>query len=206
MNSVRVCELKVGLLIALLVGLVGQISAQSKSENISYSHEQWPTRWSSAIQQQQTSKFPNRQVVETALAELPESVSDQDLFYSPPAGRQYSVGRGRNNNYKRGYTAQQFSRNQGQYIRDAAFAYQSAGRGNNYGTPNYMRPYNASMPVMDPVLGHPSFPLPMMAAPGVYPMGMMPFSVMPFGAMPFGIMPFGFPTGANYWTSPYGFR
>jgi len=215
MNKYRHGELCMGLLIALLVGFSGPVIAQSNGNQVSYSPDHWPSRWSSAIRQQQTAKFPTRDTAQTSPAELPEGVFEQDLFFSPSMANRFDRGDGRLHSGKRN-SPHRFSRNSGQYIRDPAFAYQ-AGYGatyQNYGGSAYMYPSTASMPGFDPVPGYPGAGIPLMpGVPGAYPMnvnsiGGLPYGGFPPGGMPFGGMPFGgaplaYPGSMGMWNPPF---
>jgi len=206
MNKYNQCRLFSGLMMIALTTISVPVAAASKSDQVSYSPEHWPTRWSSAIHQQQSAKFPTRNNTQLPPGELPTAVSEQDLFYSPNESRQY-----RNSNrpyqYNKQYSGQRFSRDQGQYMRDAAYAYQRRLRAmpTGYNTINSMPgSYTGSMPVMDPVLGHPSFAVPIY--PGqqnMYPMGGLPSSGMfPFGGFSFFGGPFGYPVNMGFWSAP----
>ena len=199
-----------GLLIALLVGFSGPVNAQSNGNQVSYSPDHWPNRWSSAIRQQQTAKFPTRDTVQTSPAELPEAVFEQDLFYSPSMAGRNDRGEGRLHLGHR-ISPHRFSRNSGQYIRDPAFAYQP-GFGaayQNYGGSTYMHPSTASMPAFDPV-GYPGAGIPLMpGGPGAYPMNIAAFGGLPFGGIPpggapYGGMPMAYPGSMGIWNPPFG--
>ncbi len=194
MSKFRHCGLFTGLLLALLTGVVGQ--AYADPNQVSYSPDHWPSRWSSAIRQQQTARFPSREEVQAPPAELPETVFEQDLFYSPSTASKFERSN-RSYNYGRRASAQRFSRHSGRYIRDAAFAYQNrfATGPNNYTGSAYMHPYGASVPVMEPMPTFPGMGLPMMPGiPGAYPMN----------TTPFGGMPSGYPGNMAQWYPPPG--
>ena len=199
MNKHRDYSLLTGSMTCLLVCLTFQVHADSRTQDLSYSPDHWPNRWSSAIRQQQTGKFPSRQKDQGAPPELPaefsDEVSEQDLFssqpvYSPSQGRRYSRGdrRGGVNHH---FSRQRYSQSVRRNVRDAAFAYHSivpAAHYNGMQQPFMRNPYAAPMPVMDPVLGHPGIGIPMM--PGV-----------PIGYLP-GLMPYGYPGNTGMW-NPY---
>ena len=169
-----------------LIGTI-QLHAASKSLQISYSHDQWPTRWSSAIRQQQTGKFPTRDVEENTPDELPTAVFEQDLFESSTVGRRNDRGYGAqkyNNSLGR-----HFSRNPGRYMRDAAYAYQNSNgpATNYYAGSSYNYPFAVSRPYWNPNMGNSNIGYPnagfptMTGLPGVYPMNVVPFIGSPFG-------------------------
>ena len=181
MSKSRHSGLYTGLLLALLTGFGGQ--AYADPNQVSYSPDHWPSRWSSAIRQQQTARFPTRDEVQAPPAGLPQAVFEQDLFYSPSMASRFERS-DRRYNHARQAPAQRFSRHSGRYIRDAAFAYQnrfSAGPNNHTGSAS-MYPYGTSVPAMDPMPTFPGVGLPMMPGiPGAYPMNITQFGGMPFG-------------------------
>lgn len=215
MNKYKHGGLSTGMLIIFLVVFGGQVYADPNSRQVSYSPDYWPNRWSSAIRQKQTARFPTRVEEEKTLEELPETVLEQDLFYSPSLNSRFDQSSRPYNDGQR-ELKHHFSRNSGRNIRDAAFAYQS-----RYGqTPvNYARPaygpaysYPSATPIpaMGIFPGVPGGGFPVMpGVPGAYPMniipyGGMPYGGMPYGGMPYGGMPFGYPGNMAMWTPPFG--
>jgi hypothetical protein len=206
MNKYRHAGLSTGLLIILLVVSAGQVSADPAVRQVSYSPDYWPTRWSSAIRQQQTARFPTRVEEKVTLEELPETVLEQDLFYSPSLNARFDQG-DRPYSYGQRELKHHFSRNSGRHNRDAAFAYQS-----RYGAApaNYARspygsaypaygahpyPFASPMPAVGLLPGYPGAGFPMMpGVPGAYPMNLVPF----------GVMPFGYPGNMAMWNPPFG--
>lgn len=183
MSKLKHCDLFAGLLIVLLAGFVGQVNADPDSRQVSYSPDHWPSRWSSAIRQQQTARFPTREEVQTPPAELPEAVFEQDLFYSPSTAGRYE-GRDRRYSYGKRAAAPRFSRHSGRHIRDAAFAYQNrfGVAANNYAGSVHMKPLGPSVPMMDPMPVYPGIGFPVMPGlPGAYPANVLPFGGMPLG-------------------------
>jgi len=189
------------------------VNAQNKESRVSYSPEDWPTRWSSAIHQQKTAKFPTRTNTQEPLTELPEAVSEQDLFYSPQQDRRMRQD-SRSYSHYQPYSKQHFARKTNQTGRDSARAYLTNNRQTNirqtqryYGNSPYGYQNASSLTVMDPILGHPSLAVPM--APS-FPMNMWPFGFMSFGALPYAGNPYagapygGIPYG-GYGASPYGY-
>jgi len=205
MKRYKLYTLSISLTTCMLFGFTWPVSADSRTHGLSYSSDHWPKRWSSAIRQQQGGKFPTRKIDKTPLAELPEGVSGQDLFYSPQQGQHYNQ-LDRRNNFNRDYQNQRQDRRQqrrherNRYVkmRDAAFAYHTLYRAPPYGgniSPYGMNPYAVSMTTMDPVLGHPGMGIPMMPAiPGGYPMGGYPMVGGPFA----------YPGSAGMWSPPFG--
>ena len=198
MNHLNLNNVFISLLSGLLMWPATPLFAESTGSDLSYSYEQWPSRWSSAIRQQQGGKYPVRQQDQVAPPELPEAISDQDLFSSPSQRKRY----GRTEDHSRfdrrtpGY---HFSRRSTVHPRDAAVAYQpsfyngsAAMYGGEYFSQNHMG-YGA---MIDPVLGHPGVGIPVM--PGV-PMG------YPIGIHPYAGMPYGYPGSMSTWNPPFGF-
>ncbi len=189
-------------------------NAGSRSNEVNYSPDHWPSRWSSAIHQQKTGKFPKREQDQTQPDELPDAVSEQDLFYS-------YLNRGRmdpDNNWKK-YDRRYLQ----QPVRDSRrqTAYQS-GQGNynrlrslpyNYGS----NPYYGSNLMIDPVTGFPGggFPVlpgmpgyaPIFSPYGGVPYGGFPYRGGPYGGSPFGFSPFGSMPffGSPFGGTPYGY-
>ena len=224
MNKYRHGGLSTGLLIVLLVAFAGPVCAEPNSRQVTYSPDHWPSRWSSAIHQQQNARFPTRVEEKVTLEELPETVLEQDLFSSPSLDARYDQGH-RPQNYGQRQLKSRFSRNSGQQMRDAAFAYQSGyGRapanyaGSAYrpafGGPAYGYPYATPMPAMGLLPGFPGSGYPGVGYPGVgYPGVGFPgtgFPIMPGlpGAYPMNIgpygMPYGYPGNMAMWTPPFG--
>lgn len=184
----------------MLSGATSQVSADSQSGGLSYSPDHWPNRWSSAIRQKQNGKFPTRkkqqQSMDLRQSEKGQSVSEQDLFYSPDSAHRFN----------REYSHDQFDDRAARYrhirdvrrlSREAAFAYNDmanmtgpyGGYGQYYGGGSYGIG-------IDPVLGHPGIGIPIMpGTPLGYPMGLHPFGAYPGGGYPFGV-------GA--WNPPFG--
>jgi len=202
MNKIELKVAAVGFIISMMCAGVPAY-AENEENRVSYSPEDWPTRWSSAIHQQKTAKFPTRTNTQAPLTELPEAVSDADLFHSPQQGR--GMGQApRPYNYYQPYTNQHFARKGNQTGRDSAHAYQPNVRNTQgyYGNTQYGYQNASSLTVMDPILGHPSLAVPM--APR-FPMNMWPFGFMSFGGFPYAANPYGgFPYG-GYGVLPYGY-
>lgn len=209
MNKYKHGGLSTGLLIILLVAFAGKVYADPNSRHVTYSPDHWPSRWSSAIHQQQNARFPTRVEEKVTLEELPETVVEQDLFFSPSVDARDDQGH-RSHNYGQRQLKARFSRNSGQQIRDAAFAYQSGyGRAPaNYAGPAYrpanVNPYATPMPAMGPLPGLPGVGYPGVGYPGVgFPMmpgapGAYPMNIGPYG------MPYGYPGNMAMWTPPFG--
>jgi len=162
MNKYRHSGLSTGLLIILLVAFAGPVCAEPNSRQVTYSPDHWPSRWSSAIHQQQNARFPTRVEEKVALEELPETVLEQDLFSSPSLDGRNDQGN-RPHNYGQRQLKHRFSRNSGQSMRDAAFAYQS-GYGvapANYARPAYRQAYGGpayGYPHANPIPALPGYP------------------------------------------------
>lgn len=192
MNKHKYFILSKSILACLMVGLSFHVHADSRVRNLSYSPDHWPTRWSSAIRQQQSSKFPTRQKDQAAPPALPETVSEQDLFSSPPQGSRHDCC-ARRYGFNQRFSHQNYLHNARGNVRDAAYAYQIRFQVSPYSGMGqlYMpTPYASSMMVMDPVLGHPGIGMPMM--PGV-----------PAGYL-FGGVSYGFPGNTGMWNPVYG--
>ena len=184
MNKYKHRTISTRLLTILLIGLGGPVYAESET---SYSPDYWPSRWGSAIRHQKSGKYPTRQIEQEPLADLPEAVSEQDLFFSPHQGKKFDT-RGKS------YSNPRFSRNPSRHNRDSAYAYP-----NNAGASNKS---NQQMPAMDPALGNPGNGIPMMpGVPGGLPFAGVPYGGTPFGGTPYGGYPYG---GIPYGGSPYG--
>jgi len=203
----------------LLLLSMNHIYADSKSNQVNYSPDHWPSRWSSAISQQQNGKFPNREQNQIQPAELPEAVSEQDLFYSSWS-KATQMGTGdKITKSDRRYLQQPVRNSQ----RQVAYHYQPSRTNYNrlkalpygYHGPTYgVNPYYGSTPLFDPVLGHTGGGLPFMPGNSPYgsPYGLAPYGVAPYGGInpymgsqnsgfPFGFMPFSMtPFGG----APYG--
>ncbi len=219
MNKYRHGGLSTGLLIILLVAFAGPVCAEPNSRQVTYSPDHWPSRWSSAIHQQQNARFPTRVEEKVTLEELPETVLERDLFSSPSLDGRNDQGN-RPHNYGQRQLKHRFSRNSGQSMRDAAFAYQSgygAAPANYarpayrpaYGGPAYGYPHANPMPALPgypgagfpgvgyPGIGYPGIGYPGVGYPGVgYPGVGFPgagFPVMPGvpGAYPMNMVPYG---------------
>ena len=151
----------------VLIVMPCHIYAQENDNQLSYSADQWPTRWTNAIQQQQAGKFPARTYAQTTFSELPSGLSENELFYSPQRGTRYGHQRGEHQ-HNDGYINQHFSRasatNNGRTLRDASYAYQNRFRRDsmNYMRQGYNHPYALPMPTM-------------------YPMNIPTYGTMPFG-------------------------
>ena len=224
MNKYKHGGLSTGLLIILLVAFAGKVYAEPNSRQVTYSPDHWPSRWSSAIHQQQNARFPTRVEEKVTLEELPETVLEQDLFSSPSLDGRNDQGN-RPYNYGQRQLKHRFSRNSGQQMRDAAFAYQSgygAAPANYarpayrpaYSGPAYGYPHTPLMPAMGLLPGYPGVGYPGAGFPGVgYPGVGYPgvgFPIMPGipGAYPMNIgpygMPYGYPGSMAMWTPPFG--
>jgi len=212
------------LLFILLMAFGGQVCAQPNPSQVSYSPDHWPTRWSSAIRQQKTARFPTRVAEKVTLEELPEAVMDEDLFFSPSLNSRFERGN-RQSNYGQRNLKHRFSRDSSQYSRDSAYAYQrrSGPASNNYGGSSYNyggspynyggspynyggSPYNyGGSPYMYPYAN----PMPAVNAPPMYPgvgFPMMPGvpAAYPMGLLPFGGTPYGYPGNIAMWNPPFG--
>ncbi len=211
MNKTKIKTTVIGLIISVVcIGV--PVDAEEKGNRVSYSPEDWPTRWSSAIHQQKTAKFPTRTNTQEPLTELPEAVSDQDLFFSPQQGRRMRQD-SRSYSHYQPYSQQYFARKGNQTGRDSASAYLTNNRLMNMRQPQSYygnSPYgyqNASLQtVMDPVLGHPSLVVPMSPR---FPMNMWPFGFMSFGGLPYarnpyGAVPYGYPINNIGWRPQVG--
>lgn len=185
----------------LLSGLNSQLYADG-SRGLSYSPDHWPDRWSSTIRQQQTGKYPTRELRQSPPPALPDEtsgVSEQDLFYSPSMQNRY--GR---RHFDRDQRLDRFNDQVPQYrrlrdrrreVRESAFAYRGmpAPQYGHYGSPYSAFPYGTSPLGIDPVLGHPGIGIPIM--PGT-PYG-YPFLGYPYGGYPGGM-------GMGMWNPPFG--
>jgi len=210
MNKSKQRGLSTGLLIVLLVAVAGEVCAEPNSRQVTYSPDHWPSRWSSAIHQQQNARFPTRVEEKVTLEELPETVLEQDLFSSPSLGARHDSGQ-RPYNYGQRQLKHRFSRNSGQNMRDAAFAYQSGNRAApaNYGgpayRPAYAYPHATPMPAMGLLPGYPGVGYPGVGFPGAgFPImpglpGAYPMYIGPYGGMPYG-----YPGNMAMWTPPFG--
>lgn len=191
------------ILLVMLAGLSIAASAQAGGRGVSYSPDQWPTRWSSAIQQQQNGNYPTRQLNQSPPPELPaqaSSVSEQDLFSIPslrrgdeqsrqgwrhrqPYGQMPHYRRFRDNQLANGYGV-------GQGASMAAFAYYGmpAMQYGNFTNAYSGFPYGTAPMGIDPVLGHPGMGIPIMpGTPFGYPMMGLPIAGYPGGVgIPFG--------------------
>ena len=159
------------------------------------------------------------------LEELPETVLEQDLFSSPSLDGRNDQGN-RPHNYGQRQLKHRFSRKTGQYMRDAAFAYQSGYRaapanypGSVY-RPAHGYPYASPMPAMGLLPGYPGAGYPGAGYPGAgYPGAGFPgtgfpgagFPIMPgvpgaypMNMGPYGGMPNGYPGNMAMWTPPFG--
>jgi len=185
-------------IVLVLSGL--HANAGSRSNEVNYSPDHWPSRWSSAIHQQKNGKFPKREQDQTQPDELPEAVSEQDLFYS-------YLNSGRMNpetnlkKYDRRYLQQPIRDTKRQTAYQPSQGYYNRLRSTpqNYGA----NPHYGGNPMIDPVTGFPGGGLPVLPGmPGSAPMGMSPnYGGVPYGGMPYGGMPYG---GVPYGGAPYG--
>ncbi len=192
MNRHKYLTLSKSMLTCLFVVLSFHVYADSRVRNLSYSPDHWPTRWSSAIRQQQSSKFPNRQKDQVVPPALPETVSEQDLFYSPPPASRHDCC-ARRYGFNQHFSRHHYLHNPRDNVRDAAYAYQIGFQVSPYsgmGQAYMSTPYSASMVGMDPVLGYPGIGMPMM--PGV-----------PAGYL-FGGVSYGSPGNMGMWNPVFG--
>jgi len=216
MNKYRHGGFPTGLLIILLVAFAGEVYAEPNSRQVTYSPDHWPSRWSSAIHQQRNARFPTRTEEKVTLEELPEIVLEQDLFSSPSLDARYDQGN-RPYNYGQRQLKHRFSRNSGQYMRDAAFAYQSGYgaapanyAGPAYRGPAYVYPQANPMPAMGLLPGYPGVRFPGVGYPGLgYPGAGFPImpgvpGTYPMNMIPYGGMPYGYPGNMAMWTPPFG--
>ncbi|MBI1424682.1 MAG: hypothetical protein GC149_14645 [Gammaproteobacteria bacterium] len=68
---------------------------------VTYSPEQWPKRWSSAIRQQQSGRYPERNEEQMLNDNEGETFSDEDLFLNSPEDRRYEPRRKRHRAWNR---------------------------------------------------------------------------------------------------------
>jgi hypothetical protein len=68
------------------VGVNTRVAAENA---ITYSPEQWPSRWASGMRQQQNGRYPDRRAEHVPSDEPDRSVSEDDLFLYPPDGRRH---------------------------------------------------------------------------------------------------------------------
>lgn len=188
-------------IIALLLSMASAYSyADNSGRGISYSHDQWPSRWSHAIQQQ-SGAYPSRTIENTPPPELPTTfdreVSGQDLFYSPSLDqfRQQRPSRSvpRQTQYYRDNKNSTYSNES----RKAAFAYygmRPLAPHAGYAYPGFDHGFGNV--AMDPVLGHPGIGIPIM--PGVpYGYPLMGYSPVIYPGM-------GYPGSFGMWNPPFG--
>jgi len=191
-------------LLSFLLGcaIASPVIAEHRGRDLSYSPDHWPSRWSTAIRQQQSGNYPTRQIENTPPPELPSSdsiweVSEHDLFSAPATERYNRPARrgGRKTpSYFRDYKKRTIQ------PRRAAFAY--------YGmpplSPAQVHPGSANglnNIAIDPVLGHPGMGIPIMpGTPYGYPfMGYSPAHYP--GAIYPGSM---YPGSVGMWNPPFG--
>lgn len=168
--------------------------ADNRDRGISYSPDHWPSRWSSAIRQQQSGGYPTRKIERTPPPELPSTgsltgVSEQDLFYSPERNsfRQNRTTRSDSPHYlreNRSYTRES---------RKPAYAY--------YGMPPAVYSYpgyanGLANIATDPVLGHPGVGIPIM--PGI------PYGYPFMGLGPVYYPGMVYPGSMGMWNPPFG--
>lgn len=188
--------------VLLLSGTVSQVAADSTSRGLSYSPDNWPNRWSSAIRQQQNGNYPTRQLKQAPPPDLPEhssGVSEQDLFYSPSMqGRFGQRQDDRLQRFEEPLPHNRQFRDAKREARRGAFAYHGmpALQYGNHSMPYTSFPYGTAPLGIDPVLGHPGIGIPIM--PGT-PYG-YPFVGYPHAGYPYG----GYPGGMGMWNPPFG--
>jgi len=178
-----------------------QTYADPKENQINYSPDHWPSRWSSAIHKQQTGRFPKRDNNQNQPAELPEAVSGQDLFYSYSGESQLHSGE-KLNKYDRRYLKQPAKANEAH--RNVPSRINNPYRLPHYQnrTPYMVNSHNGYSPVYEPAFGPPGTGMPYAGMPYAgMPYGGMPYGGMPYGGMPYGGMPYG---GMPYGGTPYG--
>ncbi len=177
----------------LLNGLASNVQAESTAkytqrnmQGISYSHDHWPKRWSSAIHQQKDARFPTRQKQQRPAHSKEESVFESDLFYLPYNSRPRGF-ENRQNYHDGRLSRNRYMREKRRMSRESAYAYYGqqpmypqGGFGHVYGGFGM----NSGPVGIDPVMGSPGNGIPVM--PGT---------------------PYGFPApgfyGMDYWRSPY---
>lgn len=181
-------NLLTALTMVLSCGLSMPAYADSQSSGVTYSHENWPQRWSSAIRQQQDGRYPTREKPQAPQASERESVSEQDLFYVPSAQNPNDFGR-RHERFDDRHSRQRYYRDAQRMSREAAYAYHDvypvypyAGFAAGWGG----FPYGTAPLGIDPVLGHPGIGIPIMpGTPFGYPYAGFPGGwggYPPFGA------------------------
>ncbi|MGD8783954.1 MAG: hypothetical protein PVF28_01760 [Thioalkalispiraceae bacterium] len=194
MNKVSYYKLLLALSVSLLLS---PVNAERATNDLSYSHEHWPSRWSSAIRQQQGNKYPTRKREQNTPPELPEAVSENDLFHSPSQRKRY--GRtNRSSRFDRHLPRKRFYRQTSVNPRAAAVAYQPVFNGRPYtafASQGLAHGYPVHTPAIDPVLGHPGIGIPIM--PGI-PLG------YPVGVHPYAGVPYGYPGSMGMWNPPFG--
>lgn len=185
--------------LTLTCGVCSQAYTETQTQGLSYSTDQWPKRWSSAIRQQQNGDYPTRQLRQTPPPDLPEEgsvVSEHDLFYSPHVrsfGERRRDRRQRHKRFDEEFSSFREFRDARREARKGAFAYHGM-PALNYGSvagPYSSFPYGTAPLGIDPVLGHPGIGIPIM--PGT-PYG-YPFIGYPFA---------GYPGGLGMWNPPFG--
>lgn len=231
MNKYKQRGVAATLLIIWLVVAAGPVCADPANRQVSYSPDYWPSRWSSAIRHQQTAGFPTRVEEKAPLEELPETVLEQDLFFSPSVNSRFDQGNRAYGYGQPGYgqpgygqraLRHRFSRSNGTQARDAAYAYQPGFSTTPVNQPraNYGRTYGYPMAMPGPAMGllpgYPGTGLPMMpGGSGAYPMNVGPMNAYPLNAYPMsmgpmsmgpmGIMPFGYPGNMAMRNPPFGY-
>ena len=176
------------IIMVMWCGLSVPVNADSPRDGVTYSPENWPNRWSSAIHQQQNGHFPTREKPQAPPPKQYESVSEQDLFYTPPASQTYGYDH-YHDRFDDRQSRHRYLRDARRMSRDAAYAYHEmypnygymGGFGGGYGG----FPYGTAPLGIDPVLGSPGIGIPIM--PGT-----------PYG-FPYG----GYP-GVGFWNPPFG--
>ena len=123
---------------------------------LSYSPEHWPSRWSSAVRQQEGTVFPDRNG-ERTIGSRDEFVTESDLF-AKPGRRQDWDELGESDAWDRisAFEDRKFrnrrDRNRGRGLPPPPFGYPGSGYSNGYNA-MYPAPYSGAGPmVWDPVL------------------------------------------------------
>jgi len=175
--------------VLMLSGLSSQLYAESghrQVQSVSYSYDHWPKRWSSAIHQQQDSRFPNRQKSNIPAQQKEKSISEHDLFYLPSTDRRYGFSYPRNQANER-LSGHRYLRDVRMTSRESAYAYrrmQPMYFSGHFGPVYGGFGMNAGTVGLDPVIGMPGNGIPFMSS------------------TPYGYPAPGFQRG-GYWTTPH---
>jgi len=155
------------ILVTALCCLSFKVVADSRSGAVTYSPENWPNRWSSAIRQQQDGgRYPTRQKPTKPILreDKTESVSEDDLFYLPTGRHGHKFDR-RLERFDDHLSRQRYYRDAQRMSRDAAYAYHDfypAYPYAGFAGPYNGFPYGTAPMGIDPVLGSPGIGIPIM--------------------------------------------